>query len=215
VPFLSALSTLGLKDGQRGSYPELVDVLTLHGAAASHDAHELYRRMVFNVLISNVDDHLRNHGFLWSGRNGWRLSPAYDLYPTPQDVRPRILTTNITLDGHMRSQLGARSKENLRRRQFSFSGRTEPVHHFVVLPLYDQSLGEWSYSIFMAFENNYTAGDYVASEPGAMAQALERGLTNSGVTYAPAVNSPPWIAATTSAALTSIAGGRVKNGTPP
>jgi serine/threonine-protein kinase HipA len=98
VPFLSALSMLGLKDGERGSYPELVDVLTLHGAEATQDAHELYRRMVFNVLISNVDDHLRNHGFLWSGRNGWRLSPVYDLNPTPQDVRPRILTTNITLD---------------------------------------------------------------------------------------------------------------------
>ena len=98
VPFLSALSMLGLKDGERGSYPELVDVLTLHGAEATQDTHELYRRMAFNALISNVDDHLRNHGFLWSGRNGWRLSPVYDLNPTPQDVRPRILTTNITLD---------------------------------------------------------------------------------------------------------------------
>lgn len=98
VPFLSALSMLGLKDGERGSYPELVDVLTQHGAQAAADAHELYRRMVFNVLISNVDDHLRNHGFLWTGRGGWTLSPAYDLNPTPIDVRQRILTTNINLD---------------------------------------------------------------------------------------------------------------------
>jgi len=98
VPFLSALSMLGLKDGERGSYPELVDVLTLHGARASTDARELYRRMVLNVLISNVDDHLRNHGFLWAGRQGWVLSPVYDLNPTPTDVRPRILTTNISLD---------------------------------------------------------------------------------------------------------------------
>jgi serine/threonine-protein kinase HipA len=58
----------------------------------------LWRRIVFNVLISNTDDHLRNHGFLWSGREGWILSPAYDLNPTPTDVRPRILTTNISLD---------------------------------------------------------------------------------------------------------------------
>jgi serine/threonine-protein kinase HipA len=98
VPFLSALSMLGMKDGDRGSYPELVDVLTQHGAQAAADAEELYRRMMFNVLISNVDDHLRNHGFLWTGRGGWTLSPAYDLNPTPTDVRQRILTTNISLD---------------------------------------------------------------------------------------------------------------------
>jgi serine/threonine-protein kinase HipA len=98
VPFLSALSMMGLKDGDRGSYPELVDVLTQHGAQAAADAEELYRRMVFNVLISNVDDHLRNHGFLWANRGGWALSPAYDLNPTPTDVRQRILTTNISLD---------------------------------------------------------------------------------------------------------------------
>jgi serine/threonine-protein kinase HipA len=98
VPFLSALSMMALKDGDRGSYPELVDVLTEHGAQAGADAEELYRRMIFNVLISNVDDHLRNHGFLWIGRGGWTLSPAYDLNPTPTDVRQRILTTNISLD---------------------------------------------------------------------------------------------------------------------
>src|SRR5208337_4624793 len=69
-----------------------------HGAHAKADAEALYRRMVFNVLVSNVDDHLRNHGFLWTGRNGWTLSPAYDLNPTPADVRQRILTTNISLD---------------------------------------------------------------------------------------------------------------------
>jgi serine/threonine-protein kinase HipA len=98
IPFLSGLSMLGLKDGEHGSYPELVDALTQHGANAADDAREMYRRMVFNVLISNVDDHLRNHGFLWTGRNGWTLSPVYDLNPTPTDVRKRILTTNISLD---------------------------------------------------------------------------------------------------------------------
>lgn len=98
VPFLSGLSMLSLKDGERGSYPELVDALTRYGARAREDARELYRRMVLNILISNVDDHLRNHGFLWSGPEGWTLSPVYDLNPTPTDVRPRILTTNITLD---------------------------------------------------------------------------------------------------------------------
>lgn len=98
IPFLSALSMLTLKDGERASYPELVDVLAEHGAQAREDAHELYKRMVLNVLISNDDDHLRNHGFLWTGPQGWVLSPVYDLNPTPVDVRPRILSTNITLD---------------------------------------------------------------------------------------------------------------------
>ncbi|HEV7692224.1 MAG TPA: type II toxin-antitoxin system HipA family toxin [Hyphomonadaceae bacterium] len=98
IPFLSALSMMGLVDGQRASYPELVDVLTEHGAKAASDAAELFRRMAFNVLISNVDDHLRNHGFLWAGGAGWKLSPVYDVNPAPQDVRPRILTTTISLD---------------------------------------------------------------------------------------------------------------------
>jgi serine/threonine-protein kinase HipA len=98
IPFLSALSMMSLKDGDRGSYPELVDVLTQHGSQAAVDAREVYRRMAFNVLISNVDDHLRNHGFLWTGRGGWTLSPVYDLNPTPVEVRQRILTTNINLD---------------------------------------------------------------------------------------------------------------------
>lgn len=98
IPFLSGLSMMGLKDGAHGSYPELVDALTRFGAGASTDAAELFRRMVLNILISNIDDHLRNHGFLWQGKRGWTLSPAYDLNPVPVDVKPRILTTNIDLD---------------------------------------------------------------------------------------------------------------------
>ncbi|MDB5480213.1 MAG: HipA domain protein [Caulobacteraceae bacterium] len=89
---------MGLRDGERASYPELSDVLNQHGARPREDAAELFRRMVFNVLVSNVDDHLRNHGFVWLGRGGWTLSPAYDLNPTPADVRPRILTTTIDVD---------------------------------------------------------------------------------------------------------------------
>ena len=98
IPFLSAMSMMGLKDGDHGSYPELVDLLIQHDADARVEAAELYRRMAFNVLVSNVDDHLRNHGFLWRGAGGWVLSPAYDLNPTPTDVKPRVLTTNINVD---------------------------------------------------------------------------------------------------------------------
>jgi len=98
IPFLSAMAMTGASDGERGSYPEIVDALVQHGAQGRTDAHALYRRVVFNVLISNVDDHLRNHGFLWGGQAGWSLSPVYDLNPVPTDLKARVLTTNIDLD---------------------------------------------------------------------------------------------------------------------
>lgn len=98
LPFLSAMAMLGARDGERSSYPEIVDALTQYGAQGKTDAHALYRRVVFNVLISNVDDHLRNHGFLWLGNAGWSLSPAYDLNPVPADLKARVLSTNINLD---------------------------------------------------------------------------------------------------------------------
>jgi serine/threonine-protein kinase HipA len=88
-PFCSALTALGAADGEPRSYLELVDVLRQDGADAPGDAAQLWRRMVFNILISNTDDHLRNHGFLREP-GGWRLSPAYDLNPMPTDVKPRI-----------------------------------------------------------------------------------------------------------------------------
>lgn len=89
IPFLSAMAMMGAKDGERDSYPEMVDVLSAHGAQAKADARALYRRVVFNVLISNVDDHLQNHGFLWQGKAGWMLAPAYDLNPVPMDLKAR------------------------------------------------------------------------------------------------------------------------------
>ena len=98
LPFLSAMAMLGASDGEHSSYPEIVDALSQHGAQGKTDAQALYRRVVFNVLISNVDDHLRNHGFLWTGNAGWFLSPAYDLNPVPTDLKARVLTTNIDLD---------------------------------------------------------------------------------------------------------------------
>ncbi len=98
VIFVSAMALLGMKDGQVGSYPEIVDVLARHGGQAKKDAHALYRRVAFNVLVSNVDDHLRNHGFLRIDKSGWTLSPAYDLNPVPADLKARILSTNISLE---------------------------------------------------------------------------------------------------------------------
>jgi len=98
TPFLSAMSMLGAKDNETRSYLEFVDVLRQHGAAPRADMEALWRRIVFNILISNTDDHLRNHAFLYEGQNGWRLSPAYDLNPVPADIKPRVLVTAITED---------------------------------------------------------------------------------------------------------------------
>ncbi|MEW8307557.1 MAG: type II toxin-antitoxin system HipA family toxin [gamma proteobacterium symbiont of Ctena orbiculata] len=98
IPFLSAMSMLGASDNESRSYLEFVDALRRYGASPIQDMHELWRRIVFNILISNTDDHLRNHAFLFTGPDGWRLAPAYDLNPVPTDIKPRILTTAIDLD---------------------------------------------------------------------------------------------------------------------
>lgn len=98
IPFLSSMSMLGAQDNQTRSYLEIVDALRQHGAAAKEDIRGLWRRIVFNILVSNTDDHLRNHGFLYAGAGGWRLSPAYDLNPVPVDIKPRILSTVINED---------------------------------------------------------------------------------------------------------------------
>ncbi len=95
IPFLSAMSMLGAADGETRSYLEFADALRQYGATPREDMQAVWRRIVFSVLISNCDDHLRNHGFLYEGQNGWKLSPAYDLNPVPVDVKPRILTTAI------------------------------------------------------------------------------------------------------------------------
>lgn len=94
IPFLSAMSLLNAADNEPHSYMEIADALRQYGAKADEDCAQLWRRIIFSILISNTDDHLRNHGFLYE-TSGWRLSPAYDLNPMPVDIRPRILTTAI------------------------------------------------------------------------------------------------------------------------
>ncbi|MGQ0607932.1 MAG: type II toxin-antitoxin system HipA family toxin [Chloroflexota bacterium] len=98
VPFLSAMSMLGANDNEMRSYLEFVDALRQYGAAPKQDMRALWRRIAFSILISNTDDHLRNHGFLYAGPDGWRLAPAYDLNPVPTDIKPRVLTTAIDLE---------------------------------------------------------------------------------------------------------------------
>ncbi|MDR3403939.1 MAG: type II toxin-antitoxin system HipA family toxin [Chthoniobacter sp.] len=120
IPFLSAMSMLGAMDNQPHSYLELVDALRQHGSQPEADTAQLWRRIVFNILISNTDDHLRNHGFLYDGKIGWQLSPAYDLNPMPIDIRPRILslaidevdsTASLELAFDVAKQFGVKSEQ--------------------------------------------------------------------------------------------------------
>jgi serine/threonine-protein kinase HipA len=98
IPFLSAMSMLGAKDNEEHSYLEIAYAIIQNGAAPNHDLTELWRRIVFNIMIANTDDHLRNHGFIYERYKGWRLSPVYDLNPTPIEVKPRILSTAINYE---------------------------------------------------------------------------------------------------------------------
>jgi serine/threonine-protein kinase HipA len=91
------MSMLDYSDGDHGSYLELAEILKENGAAALIDLEELWRRLVFNIMVSNVDDHLRNHGFLYAGSDGWRLSPVFDLEPTPATEKARVLHTSIDM----------------------------------------------------------------------------------------------------------------------
>jgi len=84
IHFASAMTMLGLNDGADHhdgvSYLHLAEFIIRNGAHVYRDLEELWRRIVFNICISNTDDHLRNHGFLLT-QTGWALSPAYDLNP--------------------------------------------------------------------------------------------------------------------------------------
>jgi serine/threonine-protein kinase HipA len=86
--FASAMTLTGRMDGDDAStgasYLEIARVLIDHGAQTVTDLRELWSRIVFNMLVSNTDDHLRNHGFILVPGKGWRLSEAYDMNPVPE-----------------------------------------------------------------------------------------------------------------------------------
>lgn len=93
------MSLLGLNDGDEATYIDIAQSIRMYSSAPTEDLHELWRRVVFNVLTSNLDDHLRNHGFLYDQQDKWRLSPAYDLNPVPIEEKARELTTWISEEG--------------------------------------------------------------------------------------------------------------------
>ena len=96
--YVSAATMLGAEPSDPGEhdYTEIVDALRVHGAAAQNDIEQLWRRIAFSILITNIDDHLLNHGFLHAGHGQWRLAPAFDVNPFPDRVRE--LKTWISAD---------------------------------------------------------------------------------------------------------------------
>ena len=81
--YTSAMTLLERNDGDDGSYLDLVQILEdIGGKGLTQDLHQMFRRAVFNLLMGNRDDHLRNHGFIYT-ESGWRLSPAFDMNPNP------------------------------------------------------------------------------------------------------------------------------------
>ena len=97
IPFMSAMSMLQAKDGDHMSYVDIAAILQAEGSAPVDDLHELWSRMVFNMCVYNVDDHLRNHGFLREPL-GWRLSLVYDLENSHSTEKEPYLHTGIIDD---------------------------------------------------------------------------------------------------------------------
>lgn len=99
-PFASGLTMLGAHESEVSSfsYADLAGAIRQFGTEVRQDLHELFRRMLLNILVTNDDDHLRNHGFLFDGE-GWRLSPLYDVVPKPQLGLERRLVLGVGPEG--------------------------------------------------------------------------------------------------------------------
>ncbi|MEP7332407.1 MAG: HipA domain-containing protein [Terracoccus sp.] len=96
IGYVSAMTMLEATDGEPGSYLEIAEAIETRSSHATADLRQLWRRIVFSILISNTDDHLRNHGFLHEGGDTWRRSPAFDVNPNPEPG-PKHLSTAIDL----------------------------------------------------------------------------------------------------------------------
>ena len=94
IPYISARTFMGRETPEPVYYTDIVDMMVAHCQEPRQQMHELYRRILFYILVSNNDDHLQNHGFLYAGDNRWQLSPAFDINPQP--LRYRSLKTGIS-----------------------------------------------------------------------------------------------------------------------
>lgn len=94
IPYISARTALQHENADGGFYSDIADVIRVISIDAERDMMELWRRMLFSILVRNTDDHLQNHGFLYAGQGRWRLARAFDVNPQPQ--RAPTMETGIT-----------------------------------------------------------------------------------------------------------------------
>ncbi|MBR8653441.1 HipA domain-containing protein [Achromobacter sp. Marseille-Q0513] len=104
MAFVSGLTMVGCDELESNAkaYADLAEAVRkyCHPSVIRQDSEELYKRMVFNVLVNNDDDHLRNHGFIWDpALPGWRLSPLYDVLPRPAMAADRYLHLGVGPEG--------------------------------------------------------------------------------------------------------------------
>ena len=161
IPFVSAASLLGLAPGEAGAYTMIADAIRQFGDDVTSDLRELWRRLVFSLLASNYDDHMRNHGFLMREAGRWSLSPAYDINPVPEMDRSRVNKTpttedhkesgvQVALSAASRFGLKAREAKTILREVFSAVSNWREVGHR--LRLNATTLATYA----SAFENPHT-----------------------------------------------------------
>jgi serine/threonine-protein kinase HipA len=135
IHFASAMTLLGYNDGANAmagvSYLHLAEFIMRYGATPDADLEELWRRIVFNICVSNSDDHLRNHGFLLTPK-GWVLSPAFDINPIPLSTG---LSLNISeqgnaLDPDLAREVAEKFRVNEKKREPIINKITEAVSHW-------------------------------------------------------------------------------------
>lgn len=100
VPYISARTALGHVGSATGHYTDIADVIRMISARPAEDLREIWLRMVFGMLVTNTDDHLKNHGFIYVGNNLWRLSPLFDVNPQPRR-HPQMETGISPIHGHV------------------------------------------------------------------------------------------------------------------
>jgi serine/threonine-protein kinase HipA len=107
IPFISALTATGIheSDFRSFSYRRLCDAITGLSKNHKNDKEELFKRMVFNILVYNNDDHYRNHGFLYIGKQKWELTPLYDVVPASVVGEDRYLGCAIGPGGNKEANL--------------------------------------------------------------------------------------------------------------
>lgn len=152
--FISGLTLLGCheSDSLTKSYGDLAEAIRRYGHPATvvGDVKDLFRRMIYNIFVTNNDDHLRNHGFVWDPKYlGWRLSPLYDVTPIPSVARDRYLHLSVGPQGkyaHLDNALAAHSLFRL-----SETSAAEVIAHVW------EKVREWKVS----FEANGVPGEQI------------------------------------------------------